>query len=391
MRGSAKSADPWFGYSGLSILAWTLLCALCLPSKAPAAPLPAAVASRLLAEGLDHFYNLEYDQAIPIFERLRADDPRNPNWQNHAALGYFYKQLYIAGALEGDLFGASNKFFRTRKIKPDAVLEYQFRQANEAAVRICGQRLKEDSRDEEALYACGVAYAARATHQGLIERSVLDSLGSARRANDYHTRLARVNPRFYDAYLIPGLYDFVLGSLPGPVKVLFFFAGLNGDKQRGIGLVEKVVQWGDGARHDARILLTVMYRRERRFADARRTIEALAGAFPRNYVLPLEIASLHRAAQETPDAIREYERVLERVRAGVPNYSEAPAARIHFELGVLYQMDQNLEAALQHIRQVAGSRGSTPDLAAESARIQQQLEAALQQQGAQAASHPSAP
>jgi hypothetical protein len=50
-----------------------------------------------------------------------------------------------------------------------------------------------------------------------------------------------------------------------------------------------------------------------------------------------------------------------------------------------------LQAALQHIRQVAGSRGSTPDLAAESARIQQQLEAALQQQGAQAASRPSAP
>jgi tetratricopeptide (TPR) repeat protein len=362
-----------------------------MPGIALAAPLAPAEASRLLAEGLDHFYNLEYDQAISIFERLRADDSRNPSWQNHVALGYFYKQLYIAGALEGDLFGASNKFFRTRKIKTDPVLESRFRQANQTAGRICEQRLKENNRDEEALYACGVAYAARATHQGLIERSVLDSLGSARKANDYHTRLARVNPRFYDAYLIPGLYDFVLGSLPGPVKVLFFFAGLNGDKQRGIGLVEKVVQWGNGARHDARILLTVMYRREKRFGEARRTIQALADTFPRNFVLPLEVASLHRAAEETAYAIREYERVLERVRSGMPNYPEAPVARIHFELGVLYQMDKNLEAALRHIRQVPGSRGSTPELEAESAKIQQQLEAALQQQSAQTASRSPAP
>src|SRR3990172_2835728 len=104
-------------------------------------------------------------------------------------MAYLYKQLYVAGALEGDLFGASNRFFRTKKITPHPELENHFRTANVAAVRICEQRLKQRAQDAEALYACGVAYAARATHQGLIERSMLDSLGSARRSNDYHTRL----------------------------------------------------------------------------------------------------------------------------------------------------------------------------------------------------------
>src|SRR5687768_4170021 len=65
---------------------------------------------RLFADGLDHFYNLEYDYAISSFERLRDDDPTNPAWQNHVAFGYLYKQLLLAGALEGDLFGASNRF-----------------------------------------------------------------------------------------------------------------------------------------------------------------------------------------------------------------------------------------------------------------------------------------
>jgi tetratricopeptide (TPR) repeat protein len=354
------------------------------------APRPAAAAlspqetQRLLQEGLDRFYNLEYDSAIADFQRLRADNPRNPDWQNQLAMAYLYKQLYVAGALEGDLFGASNKFFRTRKIVPNPELENHFRTANSAAARICEQRLKQRAQDEGALYACGVAYAARATHQGLIERSMLDSLGSARRSNDYHTRLARIAPRNYDAYLIPGLYDFVLGSLPGPVKVLFFFAGLHGDKQRGIQLVESVAQWGNGARHDAQILLTVMYRREKRFADARREVESLARTFPRNYILPLEVASLHRSADEYPEAIRQYELVLERVRSGVPNYSQAPLARIHFELANLYEITENLEPALQHIQQVPGARGGTEELEQEAAAVQSRIEAALATLKAQA-------
>lgn len=358
---------------------WMIGACLALPIPSRAA-LPPEEAGRLLDEGLDHFYNLEYDQAIPIFESLRANDSRSPTWQNYVAIGYFYQQLYQAGALEGDLFGASNKFFRTKRIKPDPILENRFQQANQAALRICEQRLKEDARDEEALYACGVAYAARATHQGLVERSALDFLGNARRANDYHSRLARANPRHYDAYLIPGLYDFVLGSLPGPVKVLFFFAGLSGDKQRGIRLVESVVAWGNGARQEARILLTVMYRREKRFADARRTMQELAAAFPRNYIFPLEIASIRRAAGEIPDAIREYERVVDQVRSGTPGFQDAPLARIHYELGDLYRKAGDLEAARGHLQQVAGARGSTPELEKESASLRRQIEEALEQQ-----------
>ena len=376
------------GISGQRLAKRFLLAAgvigLCL-AQAPRlrAALTAEEARRLLADGLDHFYNLEYDYAISSFEELRDNDPRNPAWQNHVALGYIYKQLLLAGALEGDLFGASNRFFRTRKIQPDPRLESGFRKANIAAVELCERRLKEDARDEEALYACGVAYAARATHQGLVERSALDFLSDARKANDYHSRLARLSPRRYDAYLIPGLYDFVLGSLPGPVKVLFFFVGLSGNKQRGLGMVESVVQWGDGARHDAQILVTVMYRRERRFADARRTLESLAAAFPRNYIFPLEIASIHRAADELPEAIREYEQALDHVRGGVPNYPQAPVARIHFELGELYRRTGDVESARGHLVQVAGSRGSTPDLAKEAALLLSQLPPAATQPSSQ--------
>jgi tetratricopeptide (TPR) repeat protein len=372
-----RALQPRFRFV-VTVLCGTLLAGAILPvPDTLASSLPPPEAKRILDEGLDHFYNLEYDHAIANFEQLRNDDPSNASWQNHVALGYFYKQLFRAGALEGDLFGASNKYFRTKKLKTDPQLERGFKDANHNAIQICQERLENNESDQAALYSCGVAYAARATHQGLIERSILDSLGSARKANDYHSRLARLNPHYYDAYLIPGLYDFVLGSLPRAVKVLFFFTGLSGDKQRGIRMVEAVVRSGSGARHDARILLTVMYRREKRFADARQTIQELARQFPRNYILPLEVASLYRSAEEYPAAIQQYQLILSRVRDGVPNYNEAPVARIHFELGNLYKMSGELDRALEHLRQVPGARGGNAELEQEAAAVRQQIEEEL--------------
>ncbi|MBI4460288.1 MAG: hypothetical protein HY648_09560 [Acidobacteria bacterium] len=344
--------------------------------------LPAPLSAALSAEeraAFDHFYNLEYDQAVAVFERIRDAEPNDPLPYNYVAMAYLYKHLHKAGALHGDLFSVSNKFFETKKIHSDPLLEKRFWDANRAAIRICEERLKKNKQDQQALYACGVAYAARATHQGLVERSLMDSMSSARKANDYHARLLRLSPRFYDAYLVPGIYDFVIGSLPGPLKVLLFFVGVSGDKQRGIQFAETVVLGGERARHDAKIILTVMYRREKRFADARRNVESLAGDFPRNYILPLESASLYRAAEQFPNAISRYEAVLEDVRQGKPGFSEAPAARIHFELGELYQRVGDLESAQTHLRLVAGARGSTPELEEESAVLAKQIAEALRQ------------
>ncbi|MBI4465086.1 MAG: DUF3808 domain-containing protein [Acidobacteria bacterium] len=333
---------------------------------------------QLAQQGLEHFYNLEYDPAIALFERLRKAEPDDPTWYNHLAMAYFYKQLYVAGALQGDLFSASNRFFR-KKVEFDPALKQRFWEANEAAARFCEQRLKKNGKDQEALYACGVAYATRSTFQGLVERAKLAFISNGNKANDYHSRLLKLNPRYYDAYLVPGVYDFVLGSLPAPLKFLLYFAGLSGDKERGLQAVQSAAQWGEHAREDAKIVLTVMYRREKRYSEARRTLQELAHAFPRNYLVPLEIASLYRASEDLKEAIREYEQALEDTRRGKPGYQDVPVARIHYELGELYRKIGELESARNHFSQVAGSKGSTSELEKESSLLRQQIEQLLQQ------------
>ncbi len=332
--------------------------------------------SELTTKGLDHFYSLEYAAAIEIFEQLRAAEPENPAWHNHLAMTYFYQELYAGGSLEGDLFDASNKFFR-KKAEFSSAAKQRFWEANEAAVRRCEERLKKNAQAQEALYACGVAYATRATFQGLVERAKVAFIRSGNKANDYHSRLLKLNLRYYDAYLVPGVYDFALGSLPAALKFLLYFAGMSGDKERGLEAVKSAAQWGEHAREDAKIVLIVMYRREKRFADARRTLRELAGQFPRNYLLPLEIAALYRASGDFDEAVRLYEKALEETRRGKPGYRNVPVARLHYELGELYRKTGELEGARNHFVQVPGTRGSTPELEQESKLQLQQVDAEL--------------
>ena len=153
--------------------------------------------------------------------------------------------------------------------------------------------------------------------------------------------------------------------------------------------MEGVAQWGDQAKADAKIMLAVMYRREKRYADARRVLHDLAGAYPQNFLLPLEVASVHRAAGEIDEAIQLYEHALADVRQGTAGYQEAPVARIHYELGALYRQAGNLESARMHFSQVAGSHGSMPELEQQSSLLQQEIEQALRLQTAEPAA-PSA-
>ena len=54
-------------------------------------------------QGLDSFYSLEYDRSIALFEKLREGEPGNAAFSNYLASAYFYKQLLVAGVLQGDL------------------------------------------------------------------------------------------------------------------------------------------------------------------------------------------------------------------------------------------------------------------------------------------------
>jgi tetratricopeptide (TPR) repeat protein len=93
-----------------------------------------------------------------------------------------------------------------------------------------------------------------------------------------------------DAQITIGLYEYVVGSLPLPVKIIAGATGFRGSKKRGLRLLEQVAQEGRWSQDDAKTVLVLLYTREKRFADAVKLTRELSAKYPRNYLLRLETA-----------------------------------------------------------------------------------------------------
>jgi hypothetical protein len=87
-----------------------------------------------------------------------------------------------------------------------------------------------------------------------------------------------------------GLYDYIVGSLPFPVKLLAGVFGAHGSKKRGLATIERVAKEGKLARDQAQTLLVVLYTRERRYGEAAEQARRLSARYPRNYLYRIETA-----------------------------------------------------------------------------------------------------
>ena len=137
----------------------------------------------------------------------------------------------------------------------------------------------------------------------MIGRSYFAALRHANRANSFSKKLRKKHPDFVDAYLIAGVHQYVLGSLPFPVRILIAFGGMRGDKKKGEAWVAKVAQEGKIARHEARTLLALLLRREKRPLEAAEILSGLMDDFPRNYVIQLELGAMFLDAGKKEQAL----------------------------------------------------------------------------------------
>ncbi|HXI43427.1 MAG TPA: hypothetical protein VNH83_25830, partial [Bryobacteraceae bacterium] len=75
---------------------------------------PAPAQDTPSARGFDHFYNLEYDQALAEFEKAAQQDPGAVGPHNHIAQTLLYREMYRDGALETELISGNNPFLRQK-------------------------------------------------------------------------------------------------------------------------------------------------------------------------------------------------------------------------------------------------------------------------------------
>lgn len=254
-----------------------------------AAPFDQARFDRLRSEGFEALYSLDYDTAQGRFKEMSREFPDHPaGWQFQAA-ALWLKTLNQSRRLQSNLYN-DDQFYEGEEDKIDPKLVAEFRELTRSAKLLAEARLRKDKRDVEALYYLGATQGLKAAFAGAVERRFLGALQDGKDAVDLHNHTVKLDPTFHDARLSIGMYDYIVGGLPAPVKLLVNVFGRGGSKKRGLATLEQVAREGRWAQDDARVMLIPLYKRERRFEDAARVSRELATKYPRNHLFKLEAA-----------------------------------------------------------------------------------------------------
>jgi tetratricopeptide (TPR) repeat protein len=320
-----------------------------------------ALAPRLLAqeslaaEGFDHFYNLEYDQAIADFEQAIAQNPNSPDLHNHLAQAIVFREMYRDGALESELVSGTNSFLRRPKLNPAPETEKRFLEEIGKAMALSGARLAKNPNDTGALYALGISYGLRSDYYWVVKKAWHDSLKDATAARRLHTRLSELEPNNVDARLVEGLDDYIVGSLPWGWRMLGFLVGIHGDREKGIRTVQDVARNGKLDRIDAEIFLCALDRRENQPRQAIPLIEDLIRRFPRNFLLRLELSQMYSVAGDKTHALEAAEEVAQLKTRHAPGYDRVPWEKIYFQEGTIEFWYNDLDHALENMQKVAAA------------------------------------
>src|SRR5215471_8152936 len=135
LAGLSTNYDRAMGV-GVRALVWVALAA------------PVFAEDPLVERGFDHFYNLEYDQAIADFQQAIGHSPDSPSLHNDLAEVLVFREMYRDGAPE---------------------IEHQFLSEVARAMALCEARLKQNPKDTAAMYALGISYGLRADYHWLVQ------------------------------------------------------------------------------------------------------------------------------------------------------------------------------------------------------------------------------
>ena len=323
--------------------------------------LTAGLFGQTVSKGFEHFFNLEYTEAIREFQAQVAREPNNPNVHNHLAQAVLYREMYRAGALESELVSGSNPFIGRERVKPAPEADKMFHDSLAKAMSISQERIKSNSRDTGAMYALGVAHGLRGNYNFLVKKAWMDALRDATEARNLHNRVVELEPGFIDAKLVQGVHDYVVGSLPWHWKMLGFIAGVRGDREAGIKTLQLVAQKGKLNNYDAQVLLAALYRRERKPNEALPLLKPLIERFPRNYLFRLETVQMYSDAGDKDSALAALARAEELKNSGAAGYAGLPIEKIWFYRGNLLFWYRDFDGAIEQLRRVT-PKASTLDV-----------------------------
>ena len=264
---------------------------LCLTAMAPVGR-ACGPDSPEVAEAFDRLYNFNFPAAHAELNRYIGEHPQESLPYAIRASAYLFYELDRLGILESQFLVSDKRIADKKTLKPDPDVRARFMKAVDDAQSRATAALAANPNDRRALFAMCIVMGVTTDYMALVEKRQIASLSSARRSNSYAQQLLKMNPPCYDAYMTAGLSEYMLGSLPFFIRWFIRFDNVQGSKEQGIKNLQLVAREGHYFRAFAKILLGIIYLREKKPHETERLLAELAHDYPSNPLFRRELARL---------------------------------------------------------------------------------------------------
>ena len=144
------------------------------------------------------------------------------------------------------------------------------------------------------MFVKSLASGLRADNAGLIEKQSLAALGYTKDGRIFAERLLQADPQASDAYLGPGVENYMLSLKPAPLRILLRMTGANVDREKGLEELRETAAHGHYLEPFAKLLLAVAALRDNNPTRARELLGELHRRFPDNELYMRELDRIDR-------------------------------------------------------------------------------------------------
>ena len=309
----------------------------------------------------ERLYDLDYPAAVQRFEQFHEAHPGDPQATDYLLNAVIFEELYRQDLLD-TTFYANDGFLSGRHATDEDPRKRDeiFALADEA-VREADWQLHENPNNVDALFARAWARSLRCTYVAMVERGFGAGFRLATKAKNDAARALQIDPDYVDAKLIVGVYQYVVGALPWPFKLMIGFAGISGSKSIGLAMLNDAGRYGVITSVEARTAMALFLRREAKYQQAIQVVQTLKSEYPHNFLLWLEEANLRRDAGEGMVAVAAYRQLL--ADAARPGYFDSAKLELaDFGLGDALRGQRLYAEAVQAYEHAALTTGAGSEL-----------------------------
>ena len=234
-------------------------------------------------------YNFDFQGALAILDDYSREHPDDPLAYSVRASACLFSEFHRLKILEADFFSNDDKVTDKKKLKPDPAMRTRLFEMTGEARKRAALRLAVNPNDSNAMLALCMAAGIETDYESLVEKKYLKSYSLSKESQKYAHQLLALNPPMFDAYLTLGSVEYVVGNLNFFFRLFIRFDQINGSKEKAVENLKKVITSGRYFGPFAKILLSVIYLREKQPQRALVLLKEMERDYPENPLFKKEV------------------------------------------------------------------------------------------------------